>query len=295
MKRIAPVQGLTLFFLIGLVALTLLFHRQIPLWRSLLLNYFILLGLLFVFKWSSDQKVARKAGTFLYRFSPIIFVISIYESLGNLIQHLQPDIDLWLLRIDIAIFGVEPTLWIQKWIVPWLTDILSLAYFSYYFIPVVLAVVLYLKHRMTEFDRAMFVLVFGYYVSFIGYILFPAVGPRYAITHLFSVPLEGSFITDFVRDTLNALEHNQRDCMPSGHTQIVLMVLWMAYRYEKLLFYVLFPIICGLILSTVYLRYHYVIDLLVGGGLAIGCTLIGHRLYEWWVLRISPEPQSGIS
>jgi membrane-associated phospholipid phosphatase len=83
--------------------------------------------------------------------------------------------------------------------------------------------------------------------------------------------------------------------MPSGHTQIVLMVLFLAYRYEKFLYYLFFPIICGLILSTVYLRYHYVIDLLVGGGLAIGCTMIGHRLYGWWTLRISPKSQSGIS
>jgi len=94
---------------------------------------------------------------------------------------------------------------------------------------------------------------------------------------------------------LNALEHNKRDCMPSGHTQIVLMVLFLAYRYEKFLFYLFVPIISGLILSTVYLRYHYVIDLLVGGGLGIGCTIIGHRLYGWWTLRISPKSQSGIS
>jgi membrane-associated phospholipid phosphatase len=139
---------------------------------------------------------------------------------------------------------------------------------------------------MAEFDRSMFVLAFGYYVSFIGYILFPAIGPRYALTHLYSIPLEGSFITDFVRDTLNALEHNKRDCMPSGHTQIVLMVLFLAYRYQKFLFYLFLPIISALILSTVYLRYHYVIDLLVGMALAIGCMIFGPRLYGWWTLRI---------
>jgi len=285
MKKIAPVQGLTLFFLIGLIILALIFHGQIPRWRFLLLNYSILLGLFFVLKLSSGRKAMGKAGTFFYQFSPILFVVSIYESLGNLIQYLQADIDPWLVKIDLFIFGVEPTLWIQKWIVPWFTDIMSLAYLCYYFIPVVLIAVLYLKDRMAEFDRSMFVLAFGYYVSFIGYILFPAVGPRYALTHLYSVPLEGSFITDFVRDTLNALEHNKRDCMPSGHTQIVLMVLFLAYRHEKFLFYLFFPIICGLILSTVYLRYHYVIDLLVGGGLAIGCTMVGHRIYTWWTLR----------
>ena len=286
MKRIAPIQGLTLFSLIGLIILTLVFHGQIPLWHSLLFRYTLLLGLLFVLKLSRDRKAMGKTGTFFHHFSPILFVVLIYESLGDLIQYLQPDVDPWLIQIDFSIFGVQPTLWMEQWIVPWFTDIMSLAYLSYYFIPVVLIAVLYLKDRMAEFDRSMFVLAFGYYVSFIGYILFPAIGPRYALTHLYSIPLEGSFITDFVRDALNALEHNKRDCMPSGHTQIVLMVLFLAYRYQKFLFYLFFPIISALILSTVYLRYHYVIDLLVGMALAIGCMIFGPRLYGWWTLRI---------
>jgi membrane-associated phospholipid phosphatase len=286
MKRIAPIQGLTLFSLIGLIILTLVFHGQIPLWHSLLFRYTLLLGLLFVLKLSWDRKAMGKTGTFFHHFSPILFVVLIYESLGDLIQYLQPDVDPRLIQIDFSIFGVQPTLWMEQWIVPWFTDIMSLAYLSYYFIPVVLIAVLYLKDRMAEFDRSMFVLAFGYYVSFIGYILFPAIGPRYALTHLYSIPLEGSFITDFVRDTLNALEHNKRDCMPSGHTQIVLMVLFLAYRYQKFLFYLFFPIISALILSTVYLRYHYVIDLLVGMALAIGCMIFGPRLYGWWTLRI---------
>jgi membrane-associated phospholipid phosphatase len=277
-----PTQGLTLFFLIGLILLTLVFQGRIPLWRSLLLNYAILLGLLFALTLSSSRKGIGKVSTFFHHFSPILFVVFIYESLGNLIQYLQPDVDPWLIQIDFFMFGVHPTLWMEQWIVPWFTDIMSLAYLSYYFIPVVFAVVLYLKGRMVEFERSIFVLAFGYYISFIGYLLFPAIGPRYAMAHLYSIPLEGSFITDFVRDTLNALEHNKRDVMPSGHTQIVLMVLFLAHRYEKVLFSVFLPIICGLILSTVYLRYHYIIDLMVGMALAIGCVIIGPTLYRWW-------------
>ena len=282
MRRIDPVQGLTLFFLIGLSLLTLIFRGQIPLWRSLLFRYTILFGFLFALKLSSDGKWVGKVGPFFHPFSPILFIILIYESLGDLIHYLHPDIDQRLIQIDFSIFGVHPTLWMQQWIVPWFTDLMSLAYISYYFIPVILIAVLYLKDRMLEFDEAIFILAFGYYVSFIGYILFPAIGPRYTMAHLYSVPLEGSFITDSVRDLLNALEHNKRDCMPSGHTQIVLIVLYLAHRYEKFLFYIFFPIICGLILSTVYLRYHYVIDLFVGATIAVGCMIIGPRLYRMW-------------
>ena len=215
-------------------------------------------------------------------FSPVAFIIFIYQSLGNMIQHLQPDIDPYLIRIDFFLFGVHPTVWMEQWITPWLTDILSLAYLSYYFLPLILVLTLYLKGRTEEFRQTMFVLTFGYYLSFIGYILFPAIGPRFTLSHLQTVPLEGSFFSDLVRDLLNAIEHNKRDCMPSGHTQIVLMVLFLARRYEKTIFTLFLPVVCGLILSTVYLRYHYVIDLIAGASFAIGCIFIAPWLYRWW-------------
>jgi membrane-associated phospholipid phosphatase len=223
-----------------------------------------------------------RLGSFFHDFSPILFVILIYESLGDLIQYLHPDIDPLLIRIDFFLFGVHPTVWIEQWIVPWFTDIMSFAYVSYYFLPVILVVTLYLKNQREDLNRSIFVLIFSYYISFVGYILFPAIGPRYTLTHLQSVPLEGSLLTDLVRDVLNAIEHNKRDCMPSGHTQIVLTVLFLSHRYERVLFYIFLPLVCGLVLSTVYLRYHYVIDLFVGTAIAVGCMIVGPRLYRWW-------------
>ena len=285
MRHLSPFHSLTLFFLIGLVLLTLVFHGQIPLWRSLLLRYTILSGLLFVLKLSSERRARGRQEKFVQAFSPLLFIIVIFESLGDLIQYLQPDIDSSLIRIDFFIFGVHPTIWMQQWIVPWFTDVMSLAYVSYYFIPVIFVLVLYLKNRRTGLYESIFILTFGYYISFMSYILFPAVGPRFAMDHLYSVPLEGSLVTDLVRDVLNAIEHNKRDCMPSGHTQIVLMVLFLAYRYERILFTIFLPIICALILSTVYLRYHYVVDIFAGVALAIGCVIVGDRLYRWWTLR----------
>jgi membrane-associated phospholipid phosphatase len=281
MRRLSPYHGLTLLFLIGLALLVFFFRGRIPLWHSLVFRYLLWIGLLFVIKLSVDRKAPGRLKKLIQVFAAIVFVVLIYESLGELIQYLQPDIDPTLIRIDMALFGVDPTLWMQRWIVPWLTDLLSLAYLSYYFIPVTLVLVLCLKERSC-LDQVIFVLAVGYYASFIGYILFPAVGPRYAMTSQYTVPLEGSFITDWVRDGLNAIEHNKRDCMPSGHTQIALMVLYLAYRYERILFYILVPIVTGLVVSTVYLRYHYVVDLMAGVAFAVGSLIIGPRLYRWW-------------
>jgi hypothetical protein len=281
MKRLSLSEGLTLFFLIGLVLLTFLFRGRIPAWHSLVFRYLLWIGLLFVFKLWSDRRERGISKDFIYAFSPLLFIVLIYESLGDLTHHLHPDIDRSLMEIDSLLFGVQPTIWMQGWIVPWLTDLLSLAYLSYYFLPVILVFVLYHNKRPGLYP-AVFILLLGYYVSFVGYMLFPAVGPRYFMASLYTVPLEGSFITEWVRDGLNAIEHNKRDCMPSGHTQLALTVLYLANRYERKVFYVFLPFVCGLIFSTIYLRYHYVIDLFVGTAIALCTMAVGPRLYEWW-------------
>jgi membrane-associated phospholipid phosphatase len=169
----------------------------------------------------------------------------------------------------------------ERWIVPWLTGVLSVAYLSYFFLPARLVHTLYVKNSGRDFDLAVFVLLLGWYLSFVGYMFFPAIGPRYTLAHLQSVPLNGGFIADFVSQLINFVEGNKRDCMPSGHTAIALLVLFLSYRYARLLFYLFCPIVGALILSTVYLRYHYVIDIFAGAALAVGCGIIGPRLYRW--------------
>lgn len=282
MRRINPIQGLTLLFLIGLILLVLFFRDQIPLWRSLLGLYALGVGVLLVLKWCSDRGVMGRVGKFINDFSPVLYIILIYQSLGDLTQYLHPDVDPQLIRIDFFLFGVHPTVWMERWIVPWLTGVLSLAYISYFFLPARLVHTLYLKNPRRDFELAVFVLLLVWYLSFLGNILWPAIGPRFTLAHLQSFPLDGSFIADFVSRLLNLLENNKRDCMPSGHTAIGLIVLFLAYRYARLLFYLFCPIVAALILSTVYLRHHYVIDLIAGAALAAGCSLIGPRLYRWW-------------
>jgi hypothetical protein len=59
MKRITPIQGLTLFFLIGLFVLVLFFRNELPLWRSLIFRYTVWIGLLLALKLASDGKAGK--------------------------------------------------------------------------------------------------------------------------------------------------------------------------------------------------------------------------------------------
>jgi membrane-associated phospholipid phosphatase len=54
----------------------------------------------------------------------------------------------------------------------------------------------------------------------------------------------------------------------------------MAARYQRRLFYPLLMITVSLMISTVYLRYHYVIDVIAGVLLAVWCLGVTFWLYR---------------
>ncbi len=94
--------------------------------------------------------------------------------------------------------------------------------------------------------------------------------------------LHGIFSADTIRDTLNALERFKQDAFPSGHTAVVLLVLYYAWHYVRGLFWVFLPVVIALIFSTVYLRYHYVIDVLAGILLAVFCVVLERVTTARW-------------
>ncbi|MFN5113544.1 MAG: phosphatase PAP2 family protein, partial [Ignavibacteria bacterium] len=55
-----------------------------------------------------------------------------------------------------------------------------------------------------------------------------------------------------------------RNCMPSGHTMMTLMNMILAFRFRSKLRWVFLIMGISLIIATVYLRYHYVADVLAG-------------------------------
>jgi membrane-associated phospholipid phosphatase len=60
------------------------------------------------------------------------------------------------------------------------------------------------------------------------------------------------------------------------------MTLYYARKFrERALTALLLPAVTGLILSTVYLRYHYVVDVLAGIALTVLTVYLAPPLYAW--------------
>jgi len=287
--RLRPQDSLTIAFLLCLVIVALFFHGKIPRFKTVVFIYSALL--------LAQVVLIRNRGSFekngfMDAFSSIVFpvlcVLVIFDSLELLVHYINPrDIDPLLIRLDYLIFNGYPTVMLERVHNPVATDILQSAYISYYFLPILIGVILKVRGNQGEFERTVFLVLLCFYLSYVGYLLFPALGPRYTMNHLQSFDLKGVFIAGPVQALLNNIEGVKRDAFPSGHTAVALVVLGLAYRYYRGFFYAALPVVALLIFSTVYCRYHYVVDIIGGVFLAVITFIIGDRYYGHWETRNS--------
>ena len=279
-SHLRPADTLNLAFLSFLILVTVFFHREIADPFSLIALYAGLIFLQILLIRNNDR------GTFLKTAHDLLFpaacILLVFDSLERLVHYINPrDIDPLLIKLDYLLFNGYPTVMFENIMTPLLTDILQTAYSSYYFLPVILGIVLKIKGDNKAFDRSLFLIMLCFYLSYAGYLLMPAIGPRFTINHLHNRELEGLVITGPVQELLNRLEGIKRDAFPSGHTAIALTVVYLAWRFEKKLFAVFLPVTLALIVSTVYCRYHYVVDVLGGMTLTLITIVLGEKYYGY--------------
>jgi hypothetical protein len=211
---------------------------------------------------------------------PVPLLPYIFMYLGHLIPLVNPRIcDQALLAIDRAILGPEVQAALYTLPLPaWVADMLTLAYSTFYFLPVALLLVLAAR-RDRFLPQVAAAIVITFIVSFAGYFVVPAYGPRTTVAQQRYQSLPG-VVGDQVRGKLDQWEKTKTDAFPSGHTMITLAVLCCARRRNRTLYNVLLPLGSLLILATVLLTYHYVIDVLAAipltaASLALGALLAG--------------------
>ncbi len=214
---------------------------------------------------------------------PFGFCIAIYSNLHDTIHFVNPnDIHFSLIKIDQFLFGTQPCVWAEKFIHPVLTDIFTFFYVLFFLWAPLLALILYLKGDRIKFRYTMVGLILTFYLGYFGYILFPAASPDLVLAPMFTKTLQNLPILDKLRNSFTVLPSSVRDAFPSLHTAVTLVALFFSWKYLRWYFWFILPFTIGLILSTIYLRQHYVIDLIAGWGLAHLTVWLGPKLENFW-------------
>ena len=196
---------------------------------------------------------------------PLPFVASCYKEMALFIPAVRgTDYDRPLANLDYWFWGANPTVWIERLHSPVLTEFLQAVYTL--FIPAVLFVAfcLWRRQQFADFQYYAFLIALGFLVSYIGYLIVPARGPRFLLKDVQHFPLDGLWLFHSMQSMLDKLESAHYDCFPSGHTELTLLAWWGSRLISKRLFRLYSAYTPCIIFATVYLRYHYTVDLLAG-------------------------------
>jgi membrane-associated phospholipid phosphatase len=273
--RFWPVDKVILAYFAFVIVLIAGWWRDIP-DAALHLAGHLAAGALILF----EVKRPNRTSWIFRNWYPLPYVGSCYKEMAILIRAIRrTDADRFLADLDFRIWHTHPSIWLERIYSPALTEYLQVVYTL--FIPAVLLVafLLWKKSRFLEFQNYAFLIALGFLASYVGYLLVPARGPRFLLRHLEQIPLQGLWLFHGMQSTLDQLESAHYDCFPSGHTELTILAWWGSRMVSNRLFRIYFAYTPSIIFATVYLRYHYTVDLLAGVILALVLILASPPLY----------------
>jgi membrane-associated phospholipid phosphatase len=283
-RRLRPEEVIALIFLFGFGVIAAC-YRFSPMWDPITVLIYMIPALMIGTIAAVGKQSGKRFWQVVRDFLPFLLVIWGYENMHLVTETLHfEDKHRWLIAADEWMFGgINPLVWLQRCISPLLTKLMLAAYTGYFFYTPILAMMLYRRGQIDGFRDTMLAVVMTLLLGFIGYVAVPALDPAFTMRERFSVSLLGSPMTRRALDLyqISALAV-PRDCFPSLHTAVTLVTLFFAWRLWRRYFWLLLPLAAALVFSTVYLRFHYVIDLVAAVPLAVFTVWAAPRLNRWW-------------
>ena len=191
-------------------------------------------------------------------------------------------LDDFVLRFEAWLFGVQPTLWLERFVTPSLTEWMMFCYVVYVPLYPVLCAVVWVRRGRAAAEEYFLALGLANVLCDAGFILFPVASPMYWMPDRFHVPLDGWVFT-WVAELIRTRTHYAGGSLPSPHAAAATVMWVMAWRYHRPTFWLLSPVILSLYVSTFYGRFHYVTDAVFGiatAGLAVVLTPLAQRAWD---------------
>ena len=245
---------------------------------------------------ASKRFVVRLLGeVYLPLFFPLFYTEMKY--LGLIFFEFERSLDPYLISLEQSIFGMQPSLaWSRAWPWPWWHELMEFAYFTYYILDVALVYLIFRAGALTWPERwgtlRLFIrdLSMTMLICYTLYTLFPAWGPKYFQAGY--VEVDGWIFTDIMR---YIHDHGAilGAAFPSSHVAasfIPWYYTWRLFPQHRWWMTVIFVLLC---MSTVYNRYHYVVDVIAGLLLGMLVVAFGHLLGDTARDRLRGRPGLG--
>jgi membrane-associated phospholipid phosphatase len=211
-----------------------------------------------------DSKFHHWTIRLVRNFYPLVLLSYFYAETAYL-NHLlfDHDFDPWIAKIEQAIFGCQPSIEFGKR-VPWrwFIDLMSFGYVSYFLMIFGVCLWIY-KFAPEKFSETIFVILSSFFLCYLFFIVVPVAGPQFYFPAPDSQVPKGYFFRNIL-ELVRAAGERPTAAFPSSHVAITCLLLFLSAKNARKILWWIIPSALLLFLSTVYIKAHYVVDVVAG-------------------------------
>lgn len=202
------------------------------------------------------------------------------------------NLDQHLYAIDLRLFGFEPSVVLERYITPATSEWFAFFYFCYFFVLALhsLPIILFERRErlLGEFTLGMLIV---FCTGHLGYLAVPGFGPVRELASAWRQQFPTGLWVNTVMETVRT-GGAQKDIFPSLHTAAPTFITLFSFRNRAFLpFSRTWPIIAffalNIVFATMFLRWHWLIDVVAGLSLAVVAHLLSIRVTAWDLRRRS--------
>lgn len=261
--RLMDINCLGYFGLIGF--LLIFFHKTIDNWIIFILIHlgiiFAVLEIIRIHEKFPPKKILRLVRIFY----PVCLILFGWREIDSLVFIFYRNYwsTHYIIHFEKLLFGFYPTIWFQQFLRPWLDEVMTIIYNSYFLFMPVVGLTLFFKKKYQEAIAAFSIGTAVHFSNFMLFYLFPAVGPQEIFAELQPLKFTGYLFGELTR-IIQAKGSVKGGAFPSVHVSAAFAWALTARRYERNLGHLLLPLAIGIGIATVYLGYHYAVDPIFG-------------------------------
>lgn len=287
LPRTGPTEAVVACYLAATIALQLVFRANQRDWQAQVALHAAVLGgvaMLFAPWAESLPRPLRRVVALVRVWYPLPMFPLLYAHVGQIVHIVNPGfIDGQLINAEKALFHSQPSIALAEHGPAWLGQIMAFAYGSYWWYGPLASVVIYRVAGALAARRFVFRVSLTMLVCYFVFQLLPAMGPRFALSHIGATLLEGGGMIAFVNSVVST-NGLRGAAFPSSHVAVMLAVVWGVWREGPRWLAGIGTLLCAVMtVAVTYCRFHYAIDAICG--VAVGVLLCA--LADAWAARSS--------
>lgn len=282
--QLLPVERVMLFYLLITGIYILIFHNTLQKESFHLVFRIIATGIIFAFALFDKNFINIKLLRLIRNTFPFLLLVYVYKEtdyLNNLL--IADNLDYIIIQAESKIFSTLPSVAFSS-LVPsdFFSELMYFGYFSYYVMITSIPLYIYFFVNRHQGEQAIFIIISSFLIYYLIFIILPVAGPQFYLSEYLDPMPHAYFFGPIVR-YIQSFAESETAAFPSSHVSVCMMLIWISFLYARKFMVIILPVSVLLILSTVYIRAHYIID--VAGGILFTPLLYNLSLKLYPVLK----------